>query len=112
MLHVAPGSFRTEGIYSNGFYSGNALAGNQELRDAAVKRFSTVFGYEKGDPVKAMEVVVDIVRDEGVAKGKSWPGLLVLGGDADNDVRNLCLRRLKVLDEWKDVAENLNFDNA
>ena len=110
MLQVAPGSFRTEGIYSKGFYSGNAVSGNDEMRDAAQKRFATVFGSEKGDPVKAMEAVVDTVRGEGVAEGKPWPGLLVLGGDADRDVRNRCHKTLQVLDEWKDVAENLNFD--
>ena len=112
MLHVAPGAFRTEGIYSYGFYSKNTLSTHDDMRKAALNRFANHFGFEKGDPVKAMEVIVDIVRGEGVAKGRSWPGLLVLGGDADSDVRNLCNRRLKVLDEWKDVAENLNFDDA
>ena len=58
-----------------------------------------------------MEVVVDIVRGEGVAKGKPWPGLLVLGEDADHDVRRKCEMTLRTLDEWKDVSTNLNLDS-
>jgi hypothetical protein len=57
-----------------------------------------------------MEVVVDVVRGEGVAKGKSWPGLLVLGEDAERDLRNKCQATLHVLDNWSDVARNVNLD--
>lgn len=110
VLHVAPGSFRTEGIYSNGFYDGNKLVGYDDIRAAAAKRFASVPGNEKGDPVKAMEVVVDVVRGEGVAKGKPWPGLLVLGEDSERDVRNKCQATLQMLDTWGDVAKSVNLD--
>ncbi|KAF8335134.1 hypothetical protein F5887DRAFT_620328 [Amanita rubescens] len=110
VLHVAPGSFRTEGIYSNGFYDGNKLVGYDDIRAAAAKRFASVPGNEKGDAVKAMEVVVDVVRGEGIAKGKPWPGLLVLGEDSERDVRNKCQATLQMLDTWGDVAKSVNLD--
>lgn len=75
-----------------------------------MKRFASVSGSEKGDPVKAMEVVVDVVRNEGVAKGKPWPGLLVLGEDSERDIRNKCQATLQILDNWGDVARNVNLD--
>ncbi len=110
VLHVAPGSFRTEGIYTNGFHDRNKLVGYDDIRAAAAKRFASVPGNEKGDPVKAMEVVVDVVRGEGVAKGKPWPGLLVLGEDSERDVRNKCQATLQLLDTWGDVAKSVNLD--
>lgn len=58
-----------------------------------------------------MQVVVDVVRGEGVAKGRPWPGYLILGEDAENDVRTKCSKVLKVLDEWVDVSRGVNFDN-
>ncbi|KAF8623733.1 hypothetical protein AX15_006227 [Amanita polypyramis BW_CC] len=112
VLQVAPGAFRTEGIYSYEFYSDNAVAANDELRAAAANRFASLSGTQEGDPVKAMEVLVDTVRGEGVAKGKPWPGLLVLGEDAERDLRNKCTRIIQILDEWKEVARSCNFHNA
>ncbi|KAF9466009.1 hypothetical protein BDZ94DRAFT_1306724 [Collybia nuda] len=110
VLLVAPGSFRTEGIYGQQFFIDNNIADYNPLRELSGKRFRSIAGTQKGDPKKAMEVVVDIVRGEGVAKGKTWPGLLVLGGDAEADVRAKCTKTLEVLDEWKEVICNVNFD--
>ncbi|KAF8628593.1 hypothetical protein AX15_003816 [Amanita polypyramis BW_CC] len=112
VLHVAPGAFRTEGIYSYDFYSDNAIASNDELRASALKRLALISGTQNGDPARAMEVLVDTVRGEGVAKGKPWPGLLVLGEDAERDLRNKCTHIIQILDEWKEVAGSCNFRNA
>jgi hypothetical protein len=59
-----------------------------------------------------MNAVVDIVRGEGVAQGREWPKYLVLGTDADGDVREKCKIVLDALDEWKDVTRGVNFDSA
>ena len=40
----------------------------------------------KGDPDKAMEAVVDVVKGQGVANGKPWPFYLFLGEEAYRDV--------------------------
>lgn len=110
VLVVAPGSFRTEGIYGQKYYTDNTIADYDAMRELSRQRFGSIAGKEKGDPNKAMEVVVDVVRGEGVAKGKTWPGLLVLGEDAEGDVRAKCTQTLQVLDEWKDVACGVNFE--
>ena len=111
VLNVAPGAFRTEGIYSNGFYDQNKLASYDDIRNAAAKRFASIPGTEKGDPTKAMEILVDVVRGEGVAKDKPWPEMLVLGEDAELDIREKCERTLRTLDEWKAVSANLNLED-
>jgi hypothetical protein len=111
VLNVAPGSFRTEGIYRNGFYDQNKLASYDDIRSAATKRFASVPGTEKGDPTKAMEVLVDVVKGEGVAKDKPWPEVLIIGEDAGFDIREKCERTLRALDGWKAVSASLNLDD-
>lgn len=110
VLLVAPGSFRTEGIYGQGYSCATSIKDYDDIRTLSRQRIGSIAGLEKGDPKKAMEVVVDVVRGEGVAKGKSWPGILVLGEDAEKDARERCTKVLEVLDEWKDVSRGVSFD--
>jgi hypothetical protein len=69
-----------------------------------------VAGSQKGDPDKAMEVVVDVVRGEGKAKGRPWPLYLALGEDADANIRQRSMNLLKHVDQWGDVIKSVNFD--
>ncbi|VDB82732.1 unnamed protein product [Peniophora sp. CBMAI 1063] len=62
----------------------------------------------KGDPVKGMDALVDVVRGEGKAASKeSWPLWLFLGDDGIQNVRE----RLKVMgdtvDRWESVGAHL-----
>jgi len=110
VLLVQPGSFRTEGIYGQQYFTANPLPVYDALRSASQTRFASVAGTENGDPNKAVEVIVDVVNGEGVAKGRPWPGYLVLGEDAEFDVKTKCTKVLTVLDEWVDVARGVGFD--
>ena len=74
-------------------------------------RFASIPGREPGDPDKAVEAVVDVVRGEGVAEGRAWPDYLFLGDDAEAAVRDRCSKVLKVLDEWADVTRNVSFSS-
>ena len=107
---VEPGSFRTEGIYGHPYFTTNPIPEYDAMRAASSAIFSAIPGTEDGDPGKAAEVIVDIVRGEGVAKGRPWPEYLMLGNDAEVAVRGKCSKVLKVLDEWVDVTRNVNFD--
>lgn len=53
---------------------------------------------------------MDVVRGEGVAKGRRWPEYLLLGDDAEAAVRGKCSKVLKILDEWVDVTRSVSFD--
>jgi hypothetical protein len=112
VLLVAPGGFRTEGIYGQAFFTGNPIAYYDDLRKATVVRFSSVAGTQLGDPDKAMEAVVDIVRGEGITKGRSFPRYLILGEDAEQDVRKKSHKILDELDEWKDVTCGVSYDKV
>jgi len=110
VLIVAPGSFKTEGIYGQKFFTSNSIPVYDELRNLAMKRFGAIPGTQKGDPDKAMEAVVDVVKGEGKAKGRSWPLYLALGDDADEGIRQKSSKLLRHVDEWRDVIKSVNFD--
>ncbi|KAF8964496.1 hypothetical protein BDZ97DRAFT_1815400 [Flammula alnicola] len=110
VLLVQPGGFRTEGIYAQPYFTEHSIPANDPLRAASMARFASVPGSEKGDPDKAAKAIVDVVRGEGVAKGRPWPGYLILGEDAEVNVKNKCAKVLNVLDEWVDVTRGVSFD--
>ena len=105
---VIPGSFRTNAL-------GQPITGNKHIPDYDALRerghavFASISGNEKGDPAKAMELLVDVVRGEGDAYGREWPMWLFMGKDVYRDVRAKCERVERHLAEWEDVATNLEF---
>ena len=50
-------------------------------------------GNQRGDSVKCVERVIDVVKSEGMAAGRSMPKRLPLGSDTMEFVRAKCLRR-------------------
>ncbi|KAF7369241.1 putative oxidoreductase YusZ [Mycena venus] len=113
VLLVQPGAFRTSiaSQSSSVYHTSNPIPDYDAMRGVSEGRFKGLSGTEKGDPSKAMDAVVDVVRGEGHAQGRPWPGLLVLGQDAENDVRGKCKRVLDHLDEWKDVVRGVGIDS-
>ncbi|KAJ7054121.1 hypothetical protein C8F01DRAFT_1221462 [Mycena amicta] len=100
-----PGAFRTN-VARYGLHVEQSIPDYDQLRAVSQTRFGTLQGTEPGDPAKAMEVVVDIVRGEGSAAGRPWPGRIALGEDCERDVRAKIEKELKMLDEWKDVVRS------
>ncbi|KAJ7176711.1 hypothetical protein C8R46DRAFT_889813 [Mycena filopes] len=109
VLLVQPGSFRTA-IARQPFHTAHPITEYDPVRNLALTRMGTLMGTERGDPAKAMEAVVDVVRSEGPARGKTWPGCLVLGVDAEADVRAKCKRMVDHLDEWTDVVRSVDIE--
>ena len=60
-------------------------------------------GNEPGDSVKAGEVLVDLVRGEGVAAGREVPILIPLGPDTLDTIGTVSDSYAKTREEWKDV---------
>ena len=110
MLIVAPGSFRTEGVHAYPATINTRIPAYEAARTAGMARFEGIAGKERGDPAKAMEILVDVVRGEGVAQGRPWPLYLPLGRDAEAAIRDKCAKICEVLDEWKDVIRSTDLD--
>lgn len=108
VLLVEPGAFRTEGILGHPWDCSNPISDYDEQRADGCVNFSKPAGKQPGDPEKAMEIVVDVVKGEGCAAGREWPLYLVLGKDAEADIRNKCAKVLKHLDDWNDVVRGVD----
>jgi hypothetical protein len=71
--------------------------------------FIAYSGKQPGDPDKGVNVVLDVVRGEGLAEGKVFPTALSLGSDSYNGVKEECEKTLARLEDWKDVSESTDF---
>ncbi|PCH40733.1 NAD(P)-binding protein [Wolfiporia cocos MD-104 SS10] len=110
VMICAPGAFRTENVHNVPYTANVHIPAYDALREGAMSSFQAVSKHARGDPAKAMEVLVDVVRGEGAAKGRELPLYLMLGNVTYTHVREHCDRLLKTLDEWEDVAKELDFD--
>ncbi|KAI0716853.1 NAD-P-binding protein [Earliella scabrosa] len=109
-LILEPGMFRTA-FLDGEMYEGNVIHDYDEMRAEAMKRIRWAREHMPGDPAKAMELLVDVVRGEGKAAGRAWPLYLPMGAVTDDAIRAKTKQMLDVLDEWKDVIRDLNLDH-
>ncbi|KAJ3732227.1 NAD-P-binding protein [Lentinula guzmanii] len=110
VLLLAPGAFRTNIYASSPFHQENSIPDYDGLRAACIQRFKGIAGHEPGDPVKAMQILVDVVRGEGVAVGKKWPEpgtSLLLGNDAERDLYKRFDKLKAAVLEWADVVRSV-----
>ncbi|KAJ7935921.1 hypothetical protein B0H13DRAFT_1699514 [Mycena leptocephala] len=110
MLIVEPAAFRTDILIKKPVYTGNPIEDYDVMRAAAAERYERGHRMLKGDPAKAMEAVVDVVRGEGKAAGRPWPMYLILGDLGVSGVSEKCERMLSLLDDWRDVSTGLDFE--
>ena len=69
-------------------------------------------GHQLGDPEKLVQVVLDVVRGEGVALGRELPLSLPLGSDTFNTIQETLCRTDKVLEDWEDVIKSTDFPES
>ncbi|KAI9069677.1 NAD-P-binding protein [Trametes sanguinea] len=108
-LIVEPGGFRTNSL-SLPWTEDHLIDDYEQLRTAAKERFADVNKAFRGDPDKAMELLVDVVRGEGRATGKPWTLYLPMGDLADSAIKGKIKKMLDALEEWKEIICDLNVD--
>jgi len=110
MLIVEPASFKSDTYIKTPWDDRNPIPDYADLvtqiQEVLRVRGSTV----KGDPHKGMSVVADVVRGEGVAKGKEWPLYLLLGDQAISGFKEKAEIILQRTREWEPIMANLNCD--
>ena len=114
MLIAQPGAHRTGIITAS---AKNALWNEtipdyDAIRQATIAKYDSQHGKQPGDPVKAMNAVVDVVRGEGLAAGRKMPLWLLLGVDAEENLRERFATRSKNLEEWLDVTRSTKVDDV
>jgi hypothetical protein len=82
----------------------------QEVDRETKAFFLALNGNQPNDPVRGMEIVVDVVRGEGRAAGKPFPLWLALGTDAVSDIRAKATRIIESLDVYEELSYAVGYD--
>lgn len=94
--------------------SNASLVGESFLFDAQPSSLLTGYpsaynGKQPGDPKKGVEVVLDVVRGEGLAAGKPFPTSLALGSDCYSIIKVELDKSGARLEEWSEVSKSTDF---
>ncbi|CAL1699731.1 unnamed protein product [Somion occarium] len=106
---IEPGYFRTD--FLNPYRTGSDVTHiktYREVNKASEEMFSAVNGNQPGDPELTVNAVIDIVKGEGLAKGKAFPTVVSLGGSGYDIVGGACTG-LVGLETWKDLTSSVDF---
>jgi len=105
-----PGHFRTKIISpENVKYEIDPIDAYAEINKAVMAGGAARDGNQPGDPSKAVERMIDVVRGEGMAAGKDLPKMLPLGSDAMAVIKKKCLETLEICKEWEAVVNSTDF---
>lgn len=108
-LTINPGRFRTEVAAPHKHSFPCDSQNYQELSDRMREFFPKVHGNQPGDPAKAAEVVIDLVKGEGVAAGREVPRYLPLGTDSYDAAKGVAEGMMKTLQEWEEVIRSTDY---
>ncbi|KAL4789851.1 hypothetical protein BDV19DRAFT_382808 [Aspergillus venezuelensis] len=104
-LLVEPGQFRTDLLSpQNSNYAESDIHEYTDAKRAIFDVFRNVHSKQRGDVSKGVARIIDVVRGEGDAKGREWPGELVLGVDAVDGIRAKCEGTLDRIKEWEGLS--------
>lgn len=107
---VEPGMFRTDLLSAqNGKSLDTKFADYKDMHNGLIQGTRAFNGKQQGDPHKAVEIIIDVIKQEGRAAGKEIPPKLPLGGDAVSAMRKKCTDVLKLLDEWEEISSSTDF---
>ncbi|KAG9239955.1 hypothetical protein BJ878DRAFT_529269 [Calycina marina] len=90
----------------------SAIDDYANLNTMVAKFVEQTYGSQPGNPRKAAEIIIDIVKQEGVAKGRAAPERLPLESDVLSKIRNKYSTYLHICDEWASVITSTDFDDA
>lgn len=68
----------------------------REMTEQVESALQVVNGKQLGDPKKSAQILLDVVRGEGVAQGKEFPKLLLMGSDRFEGVQDRIQGYLKL----------------
>ncbi|KAF8874875.1 hypothetical protein CPB84DRAFT_1829302 [Gymnopilus junonius] len=81
----------------------------KEISDRVEQGLQKYNGKQPGNPLKGVEVMVDVVRGEGIAKGKAFPPFVGLGTDFYDIAKQETSKALNYLEDWKEVSFSTDF---
>ena len=105
-LLFCPGIFATNALSTSYKYTKTAIPDYREIDSQTHGYVTGLCGEEPGDPKKAVDVILDLVKHEGSAKDRDVPFRMPLGSDCLQLIRAKCEETLKVCDDWEDVIRS------
>ncbi|KAK1218299.1 hypothetical protein PQX77_019011, partial [Marasmius sp. AFHP31] len=81
----------------------------QDMTEKSETALRAQDGKQPGDPQKGVQVLVDLIHEEGVAQGKRFPLSIQLGGDCYYAAMGHCETSVETLEEWKDASFSTDF---
>jgi NAD(P)-dependent dehydrogenase (short-subunit alcohol dehydrogenase family) len=103
VLLVEPGRFRTE-LLGQRNLSAPLPAQDQSASAAVEAAVRAESGRQPGDPAKLAQIVVDVVKEEGVAEGRRMPERLLLGRDCVGEFEGKVGSLVGEIEGWREVA--------
>lgn len=106
-LLIEPGRFRTKLLSSNNLKVKSPASKSTDYRSYYDKMFPAVSnedGRQPGDPEKLVSILIDLVRQEGVAKNRERPFRMLLGRDAHEEVGQKLRETLRTFEDWEKVT--------
>lgn len=70
---------------------------------------SATHGKQAGDPRRAGEVLVHLVKQEGLVQGRDLPVDIALGSDSHDIIKLACESTLRTLRVWDDVIVSTDY---
>lgn len=105
---VEPGYFRTR-VFVKLAHIPLRIPEFAGFNAACVEQGAKIYGTEPGDPEKAVERMVELVRGEGVAAGREIPLRVPLGTNGWGRIKKKCEDMVKVYEDWEDVAKSTDW---
>lgn len=110
-LLVEPGRFRTRLLaQGNRKDATSSIPDYVPLVDQYVAALDAASERQPGDTEKGVRIIVDVVRKEGDASGKTIPFRLLLGSDSYDEIKKKLDQVSRDMEEWKAVT--LSTDHA
>ncbi|KEY74968.1 hypothetical protein S7711_01317 [Stachybotrys chartarum IBT 7711] len=109
-LLVEPGRFRTNLLtLGNLKLTSSKISDYEEAASANIEGLALEDRAQPGNPVKAISIVLDVIRGEGAAAGRAAPFRLPLGRDCYDEIKAKCDDMLDVLRSWEDVITSTDY---
>lgn len=109
-LLMEPGRFRTSLLSTTNLKSTQSQLQEYEAASATHCAHLKSEDYNQpGDPRKFVKLVLDLVRQEGCAKGKNVPFRLPVGRDAVEEIGLKLSEMGNVLEEWDSIISSTDY---
>ena len=108
------GFYRTQAFSDQNFhFNSPSISAYAEFNEIVKGFVKATHNNQPGDPKKAVERMIDVVKGEGMAKDKGGelPLRMPLGTDGLTAVRQKCLDTLKICEDWESLITSTDVDN-